>query len=202
MADTDAMKNQSSGLGAFGGDAPPMPQGLLQPQSPQRSQLLDLAGGQLQAQQGQQTPPPSIDHHQAVTMLRHFDEIEKQMTKLSKNPKLGKENIRPDVFSAAADLLAKGFMTLPQLMNEIKTVPNDPSDQKLWVGRVLRNAQAARLQIMDDHRTSNPGTGNWKAEIAALGQAPDLPHYAIVSGISDQYRQRQPLKTQGMKRNA
>lgn len=132
----------------------PMPQGL--PGGGPAAGL--MAPQQAGPQQGPQPPQqrPTISHAQTVATLNHLQAFQSQFKRLAKNPKLGKENIRPEIFNATADLIGEGWITLPQVMNEIKSLPIDPPGQKKWVMQHLANTMVARSQILADHAASNP----------------------------------------------
>lgn len=137
-----------------------------------------------------QPQSPQLSHQMTVAAITHFQAVKKQLTRLAANPGLGKENIRPAIFNATADLLGEGFFTLPQLMNEIKSLPVDPPGQKKWVMQHLSNVTLAQHQVLDDHRANAQGSGDFASE--AQGFAPvgvGAPvHSDLMSQVSRAYK--------------
>lgn len=141
---------------------------------------------------GQPRQSPQLSHQMMVAAITHFQAVKKQLMRLATNPGLGKENIRPAIFNATADLLGEGFFTLPQLMNEIKSLPVDPPGQKKWVMQHLSNVTLAQQQVLDDHRATAQGTGNFAADAQQNPTAPvgvGAPvHSDLMSQVSRAYK--------------
>lgn len=142
---------------------------------------------------GQQQPgqPPKLSHAQTTAVLFHLQSVGKQLQRLATNPGLGKENIRPAIFDATADMLGQGLFTLPQLMNEIKSLPTDPPGQKKWVMQHLQNIPLAMHQVLDDHRqTAPPGSGNFgqEAQTFAPGGEAAPAHSELMSQVAQAYK--------------
>src|SRR6185503_15303580 len=94
--------------------------------------------------------PPAPTHQETVAALRHFHEIQRQLGPLLKNPKLGKDDMKGDVYTVGASLLGGGFMTLPEVMTELKSFPKEPIDQRKWIEMHYNNAVAAQSKVLDD----------------------------------------------------
>jgi hypothetical protein len=159
--------------------------GVPTPTQPDANPLARLAGG---GQQGGVAPPPT--HAQTVTAMRHFGELQKRLGKLLADPAVGKENMRPKIFDMGAGLLGDGFMTLPKLMNEIKTLPQDPADQKKWLQQHYTAVSKAQIAVLDHYRAGNPGSGNWQADLAAQPPAAAGEHADQMDGIMKHYQRR------------
>ena len=136
-------------------------------------------------QQPQQRPPMS--HEMTVAAITHFQAVTKQLKQIAANPGLGRENIRPKIFNAIASLLGDGFFTLPMVMNEIKTLPTDPVGQKQWVMTHLMNAQMAQKQVIQDHRDSQQGTGDYQSEAQNFTPSTRV-HADMMSELSRNYK--------------
>jgi hypothetical protein len=133
-------------------------------------------------------PPPT--HQQTVTAIRHFGELQKRLSKLLADPSVGKENMRPKIFDMAAGLLGDGFMTLPRLMNEVKTLPQDPADQKKWLQKHLEAVSRAQVSVLDHYRAGNPGSGDWRADLAAQPPEGETDHANLMDGVMKHYQRR------------
>lgn len=147
-----------------------------------------LQGG---AGPGQLPQRPTPNHQQTVAALVHLQAVQKAMDGLSRLPGLGKENIRPEIFDATADLMGQGMFTLPQVMNEIKAIPADPPGQKQWVLQHLQQISAAQKQILMDHAQGNPGSGDFATEMANLPAGDDSgSHVDTMKSVVDHYSTR------------
>jgi hypothetical protein len=107
----------------------------------------------MQQQQQQQGPHP---YDQIMAAVHHFTEVNKQLYPLLKDPDLGFKNCRPKIFEATASLIGEGVMTLPDAMNGLKSLPDDPAGQKMWVMKLYSMNEQARDQMMDQYMASNP----------------------------------------------
>lgn len=148
--------------------------------------LMQPGGQPGQPQQPAQRPPMS--HAHTVAVLNHLQAFTSQFKRLSRNPKLGKENIRPEIFYATADLMGEGWITLPQVMNEIKSLPTDPPGQKKWVLQHLANTMVARSQVLADHAVSGPPpSGNFQQEQTNFTPKSDA-HANLMSEVARNYK--------------
>lgn len=181
-------QNPLSGIVRTGGVASPSDGSGLLPQatSPNPSMPPQGAGGGPQPQAGQGQPnqlgaimaalqgapqmpqgQPSPSHEQTSAALWHLHEVQRYLEPLLHRPGTGKENMRPAIWDAVSKMLADGLFTLPQLMEQLKTLPPDPRGQKQWIVQHVMHARQAQMQILNDHRQTNPGTGDWATEQAA-----------------------------------
>ena len=164
-------------------DSAPTAQG---PQGTQQSNpMAALMGGQ-----GPGKPPPSPDLEQTMTMMKHFGEMRKYLVKLLSDPDVGRKNMRPSLFQAAANLLGDGFATMPQIINTVQTFPTDPAEQKKWLQVHLKQIMMAQAQIIDDFRQSHPGSGDWKADAAQMPSVKKSgrSHTDIVQSVQSHYQ--------------
>ena len=123
-------------------------------QQPQPAQQ----GNPLQSiQQGPAQPQSKISKDQVIAGLHHFSAVLKQMTPLLSSPVLGKGNMRPKIFDAAATLIGEGIATVPEIMNGMKSLPDDPVGQKKWIEQKISEAKMAEQKIVHDYIAQGPG---------------------------------------------
>ena len=140
---------------------PFLQQGAQQPQQPPSNQL----GGIMQG--GRASPQQqNITKQQVIAGLHHLQSFQKEFAPLLNSPILGKGNIRPKVFDAAATLIGAGIFSVPEVMNGIKDLPEDPLDQKKWLITKITNAGMAEKKLLQDYIGQGPG------------QEPEGPEYS------------------------
>lgn len=161
------------------------------PAAPTSAPSASPLAGLLQQQQAQQAQKPAPNQQQTVAALVHLTAVQKEMEKLANLPDIGKENIRPEIFDVTAELMGRGLFTLPEIMNEIKTIPSDPPGQRVWVMTHLKNASLAQKQILADHAQAFPGTGDAAGEVAAspIDYDPDT-HTDVMRDLAAHYSGR------------
>lgn len=170
---------------------PVIPQPGPPPAAPTSAPAGSPLAGLLAQQQGQPQQKPAPNQQQTVAALMHLTAVQKEMEKLSNLPGIGKENIRPEIFDTTAELMGRGLFTLPQVMNEIKTIPSDPPGQRNWVMTHLRNVVLAQKQILADHAQAFPGTGDAQGEVAASAQPYDPDSHAdLMKSLATHYSGR------------
>lgn len=128
----------------------------LQQQQSQQSQPQNSLGGIMQGAQPQQRQG-AITKQQVIAGLHHLGAFQKQFGPLLKNPGIGKTNIRPKIFDAAASLIAERTYTVPEVMNGIKDLPDEPLEQKKWLETKLANAAMAEKKLVADYIAQGPG---------------------------------------------
>lgn len=113
-------------------------------------------------------PPPAPSAAQTLAAMKHFAVMKKNLERLMNDPAVGKSNVRPKIFDMAAKMLGDGFMTLPRLMNEIKTLPTDPTEQKKWLMKHLEQVTQAEQAVAVQHADAFPATGNPHADFQSM----------------------------------
>jgi hypothetical protein len=125
---------------------------------PQQNQLGGIMQGQPQQQrQPGQQQPTQLTKQQVIAGLHHFTAFDKAFSPLLKNPDLGKSNIRPKIFDASASLIGQGIFSVPEVMNGIKDLPDDPLGQKKWLEQKLASTAMAEKKIVSDYIAQGPG---------------------------------------------
>jgi hypothetical protein len=141
------------------------------------------------APQGQQQPAPT--HEQTVAALHHTAEVTHQLMTLMKDPDLGKKDARSQIVDASLELVQKGLTTVPAIVEQIKTVPQDPQGQLNWVkGHLLAN-QLAQFAVLEHYRQGNPPTFDAAGDTARSQQlysGKRKGHMDIMKGLVSHYR--------------
>ena len=127
-------------------------QPFLQQGQPQPQQQQNPLGGLTQA-----APQMKMTKAQLIAGLHHLSAFQKQFSPLLKNPITGKSNIRPKIFDAAATLIGEQIFSVPEVINGIKDLPDDPVDQKKWLELKLSNAAQAEQKLISDYIAQGPG---------------------------------------------
>src|ERR1017187_6903233 len=129
-----------------------------QPQQQQQAQQSNQLGGIMQGQgQPQGQPKTNITKQQLIAGLHHLNAFQKQFSPLLKNPELGKSNVRPKIFDASAALIGQGIFSVPEVMNGIKDLPDDPLGQKKWLEQNLSGTMMAEKKLVSDYIAQGPG---------------------------------------------
>lgn len=153
-----------------------------QPQAPQQQMPQPQGQNPLSAiapQFGQQQQPQPTAGQTAAAVHR-FGEIKQAMRGVMGDPNLGKTNIRPKLLDAASKLLASKVVSLPEIMNAIKGLPDDPFAQRNFVDKLYTNADQAQKLVLSHHRNAK-GSGE--------GEEPYGPdnHQAMMDGLMQHY---------------
>jgi hypothetical protein len=129
-----------------------------QPQPQQQAQQPNQLGGMMQGQPPQQQQQKSnMTKQQLIAGLHHFNALTKQLSPILKNPDTGKTNVRPKIFDASAALIGQGIFSVPEVMNGIKDLPDDPLGQKKWIEKKLSDAMMAEKKLISDYIGQGPG---------------------------------------------
>lgn len=122
-----------------------------QPQQQQSNQL----GSLMQGAPAQQ-PPTQMNKAQLIAGLHHLEAFQKQFAPLMNSPDTGTKNIRPKIFDASSVLIGQGIFTVPEVMNGIKDLPEDPLDQKKWLQQKLQGTMLAEKKLIHDYIAQGP----------------------------------------------
>lgn len=118
----------------------------------QQGQIMQMLQMAQQGGMGQQRPRPSMD--EMLAALHYFSEVNKAIKPILDNDKLGKSNVRPMVFDAAASLIGNRVLKLPEVMTVMKTFPESPGEQKAWLMKLYKSNEMASHIVMDDYAQS------------------------------------------------
>lgn len=125
--------------------APPQPQGA-QPQQGGNplARIAPQAGGAFQK-------PPTPTKAQTTAAVQRFSAIQNAMREVMEDPAFGKSNVRPELLNAASKLLGSKLLSLPEVMNSISGLPDDPIEQKSFVQNIFNSAKTAESNVLDHH---------------------------------------------------
>jgi hypothetical protein len=127
--------------------APQQPMGAAQgnPQNP----LARLAGPLPGSAPPPQQPAPTTA--QATAAVRRLTAVQNAMREVMQSPGYGRTNCRPTLLDAASKLIGSRLLSLPEVMNAISGVPDDPVQQKQFVSNIYNSAQRAAASVLDHH---------------------------------------------------
>src|ERR1700722_300192 len=121
--------------------APQQPQG-----APQGGNPLARIAPQLGPQK-----PPAPTKAQTVAAVQRCLAIQSAMRAVMSNPDFGKSNIRPALLDEGSKLLGTKLISLPELMNSIKDMSDDPIEQKSFISNIFNQAKTAEASVLDHH---------------------------------------------------
>jgi hypothetical protein len=124
--------------------APEQPQGMAQAQGNPLARIAPQLGGALQK-------PPAPTKAQTTAAVQRFSAIQSAMRVVMEDKDFGKSNIRPVLLDEASKLLGTKLLSLPEVMNSIKDLPDDPIEQKSFVQNIYNSAQKAESSVLDHH---------------------------------------------------
>lgn len=145
----------------------------------------DMASLASLLQQGQGGPQPQgqpqqpISTQELTAAVRHLSEFSRRFQALLSEPDIGKKNMRPEVLEMMADIMGEGFVTLPQVMAQLKTLPDDPLGQRQWLQKHYDNNMQALQGLLAHYATTAPPVS--AAEAMAGGPAKD--HQGVINGM-------------------
>ncbi len=128
--------------------------------------------GQGIPQQGQQGP----SYHETLAMLQHMSFFRRRWAAMLQEPEIGTKNVRPEVHELMADALSDDYVSLPDVMGQLKTLPTDPLEQKQWIEQHVQQNDKAMLMLLQYHAVAGqqPEQG--------AGPPEDQDRSALVSG--------------------
>ena len=122
---------------------PQQPQGPSQGANP----LARLAG----PLPGLPPPPPAPTAAQTTAAVRRFGLVQEAMRAVMSQDGYGRQNVRPAILDQASKLLSSRVLSLPEVMNEIGKVPDDPLAQKALVESIFNGARQAEASVIDHY---------------------------------------------------
>jgi hypothetical protein len=121
----------------------------------------------------QAAPPPPPTHEQTVAALRHFDAIKGELTTLLKDPAAGRSDLKSKIIDGVTKLVSERILSAPQAVQQLAQVPSDPLLQRKWMQTMLTQAVQAEQGIVEHHRNTNLGSGDWATEAQKHNTNPD-----------------------------
>jgi hypothetical protein len=133
------------------------------------------------------TQQPAPGHEQTVAGLRHFAAIRDQLTEISKDSDLGRVSVKGKVIDGMTKLVAERVMTAGDAVVQLAAFPEKPHDQKLWVAQHLATNTQAQAALLDHHRATHVGTGEWALESQTPRANPD-DHRDHIGALMEHYK--------------
>jgi hypothetical protein len=121
----------------------------------------------------QAAPPPPPTHEQTVAALRHFDAIRGELTTLLKDPAAGRSDLKSKIIDGVTKLVSERILSAPQAVQQLAQVPSDPLQQRKWMQTMLAQTAQAEQGIVEHHRNTNLGSGDWATEAQKHNTNPD-----------------------------
>jgi hypothetical protein len=95
--------------------------------------------------------PPAPSAAQATAAIKRFGAVQSAMRDLLQNPDLGRSNIRPAILDQASKLMSARVLSLPECMQAIGKVSDDPLAQKSLVAGIFNQASQAESAVLAHH---------------------------------------------------
>ncbi len=132
--------------------------------------------------QPQGGPPKQLTMDHVLSLLHHMRSFNKAFAPILKDDSLGTKNIRPKVFEAAAQLMGEKVLNLSQVMNAVKTLPDDPFEQKKWLLNIVRMNEMVQDRVVEQYGQNE----NWMDD-AAQSTFDPRDHGKHIQGLVDRY---------------
>lgn len=167
--------------------ANPLEIGSVSPPAPNPDAGNALQSSAAPQQQGApQQPPPAPTHAQTVAALRHFDAIKNELKTLLSNPALGKSDIKSAVIDGASKLVADRIISPANAVIQLSQVPTDPIQQRKALQQQMAQTVQAEQNIVEHHRNTNLGSGDWATEAQQHNTNPDN-HLQDMAALTQNY---------------
>jgi len=132
-------------------------------------------------------PPPPPTHEQTVAALRHFDAIKGELTVLLKDPAAGRSDLKSKIIDGVTKLVSERILSAPQAVQQLAQVPSDPLQQRKWMQTMLAQTVQAEQGIVEHHRNTNLGSGDWATEAAQHHNTNPDEHMEHMKALSANY---------------
>lgn len=133
-------------------------------------------------------PPPAPTYGQALSALRHFSAIRREVQRILRDPSVGKTSVKPKIVDAVADLVADRILTASAAVEQLALVPERPFEQKQWLMQQISQADQAEAGVLAHYRQ---GIANTPPEAIDRTSDPEN-HLSDVAALMQQYRRGQP----------
>lgn len=146
---------------------------------------LQQSGPPMAGAPGNAAPPPPT-HAQTVAALRHFDAIKGELSTILKNPALGRSDVKSQIIDGVAKLVSERMISPGQAVIQLSQVPSDPLQQRKWIQTQMMQAVQAEHSIVETHRNTNLGSGDWATEAQQHNTNPDT-HMQDIAALTAGY---------------
>jgi hypothetical protein len=96
-------------------------------------------------------PLPAPTAAQATAAVRRLSAVADAMRTVMNQPDFGRANCRPAILDEASKLIGAGLVSLPQIMESIKALPDDPMAQRSYVAGIYNQAKQAEANVLAHH---------------------------------------------------
>jgi hypothetical protein len=114
-----------------------------------------------------------LSSRHASALTKYLHDLKQAMQKILDDPDTGRVNIRTKLFDIAADNIGKGVVTVPQVINDLSTLPKDPMQQRAWLRKKIADNEQAQLRILTEQAQLNPVQGDAAQDWAATQAMPE-----------------------------
>jgi hypothetical protein len=135
----------------------------------------------------QAAPPPPPTHQQTVAALRHFDAIKGELTTLLQDPAIGRSDLRSKIIDGFTKLVSERILPAPQAVQQLGQVPNDAPGQRKWAQTMMAQTVQAEQGIVEHHRNTNLGSGDWATEAAQHHNTKPDDHLHDMAALNANY---------------
>jgi hypothetical protein len=119
--------------------------------APGGNPLAQIAPALQMQQQPNAMQQPAPTAAQTTAAVHRFGAIQSAMRSVMEDKVFGTGNIRPKLLDAASKLLGTKILSLPEVMNSIKDIPDDPIQQKAFVQNLFNSAKQAEANVLDHY---------------------------------------------------
>jgi hypothetical protein len=138
--------------------------------------------------------PPAPSHEETAAVVRHLTRFDQLWGRVLRDPGVGTKNMRPKIYDVMTDAMAEGLVTLPQVMDQLKTVPQEPLMQKKWLEQHVQTGERALMAVLDHHAAANPVVRDWRTEEASVKKS-GRSHADVLSGMASSHYSRRQSRT-------
>jgi hypothetical protein len=118
-------------------------------------------------------PRPAPSHEQTVAGLRHLAAVHDELVSIKNDRDLGNVDVKSKVVDGFTKLVADRIVDPGEAVAQLVDFPTKPLEQKEWVDQKLVMNLRAQSQLLDHHRASHVGTGEWAIESQTRRADPD-----------------------------
>ncbi len=98
---------------------------------------------------------PAPTHQQTVVLMRHMQELQRELKTLLQDPDCGRADMRSAIIDAMTRGVSERLIAAPDAVDQLASVPNSPFGQKQWLEKHLEQTIAAEISVLDHHRATH-----------------------------------------------